>query len=521
MEVVRQHAVLFAILLSYLAAVMYIGSKSARKQKSLEDFFLAGRKVPWWAAGVSIIAADMSAISYVGAPAWVFQKDLRLATGLFLFPIFMLPVVYLFIPFMARLKLFTIYEYLEKRFGLPSRLLASLMFILIVVGRLAVVIYTTALILSVITGVPIAVCIWILSGVTTVYTMLGGMEAVIWTDVMQFCVLVLGMVLVLGVIAYAFGGHIGRIWQLAAQGGHTAMLDPNLFTFSFKTEVTLVALVVGGAVTTVAMYGSDQVIVQRYLATSSKREMAKAVMFNGIVTLPVMGMLWLAGIGLAAYYAVNPALAATLTAPDQVVPHFVANALNPVVGGLIIAGIFAATMSTLSCGLNSLTTAAMVDFYMRSRGQTAPETSRDDSTVSSDLNVARWITLGWALVATAGAMFVDQLGPIVKAMGIINGFFVGPLLSVFLLGFLTKRANSFGAFGGMLAGTALTAVVARMPVAWLPGAIQPASMFPISWLWYGPAGCLFTLVVGYMLSLARPAPKLATIAPLTLRGRHS
>src|SRR5436190_2227935 len=320
MGVVRQHAVLFAILLSYLAAVMYIGSRSARKQKSLEDFFLAGRSVPWWAAGVSIIAADMSAISYVGAPAWAFQKDLRLAAGLLLFPLFMLPVVYLFIPFMARLRLFTIYEYLEKRFGLPSRLLASLMFILIVVGRLAVVIYTTALILSVVTGVPIAVCIWILSGVTTV-----------------------------------------------------------------------------------AMYGSDQVIVQRYLTTSSKREMAKAVMFNGIVTLPVMGMLWLAGIGLVAYYADHPALAATLTTPDQVLPHFVANALNPVVGGLIIAGIFAATMSTLSCGLNSLTTAAMVDFYLRARGQASPEQSRDEGTLRNELRVARWTTLGWALVATSGA----------------------------------------------------------------------------------------------------------------------
>jgi SSS family transporter len=506
MSVVRQHAVLFAILLSYLGAVVYIGSRSGRKQKSLEDFFLAGRKVPWWAAGVSIIAADMSAISYVGAPAWVFQKDLRLAAGLFLFPIFMLPVVYLFIPFMARLKLFTIYEYLEQRFGLAPRLLASAMFILIVVGRLAVVIYTTAL-------------IWILSGVTTLYTMLGGMEAVIWTDVMQFCVLVLGMVLILGVITYAFGGHVGRIWQLAAQGGHTAMLDPNLFTLSFKTEVTLAALIVGGAVTNVAMYGSDQVIVQRYLATSSKTEMAKAVMFNGIVTLPVMGMLWLAGVGLAAYYAAHPSLAATLTTPDQVVPHFVANALNPVVGGLIIAGIFAATMSTLSCGLNSLTTAAMVDFYLRSRGQSAPEQARDESTLRRELAVARWTTLGWALVATIGAMFVDQLGPIVKAMGIINGFFVGPLLSVFLLGLLTTRANTFGAFGGALAGTALTAVVARMPVAWLPSVLQPASVFPISWLWYGPAGCVFTLLVGYALSLARPAPRLETIAPLTLFGR--
>src|SRR5215831_21213934 len=164
---VREHAVLFGILISYLAAVLYVGSRYARKQESLEDFFLAGRSVPWWAAGISIIAADMSAISYVGAPAWVFQKDLRLAVGLFLFPLFMVPVVYLFIPFMARLKLFTIYEYLERRFGLPPRLLASVMFILIVVGRMAVVIYTTALILSVITGVPIVLCIWILSGVTT------------------------------------------------------------------------------------------------------------------------------------------------------------------------------------------------------------------------------------------------------------------------------------------------------------------------------------------------------------------
>lgn len=515
---VRLHTTLFAILISYLALVLYIGFKSTKKQKSLEDFFLAGRKVPWWAAGVSIITADMSAISYVGAPAWVFQKDLRLAAGLFLFPVFMLLVVYLFIPLMARLKLFTIYEYLEKRFGLPSRLLASLMFILIVAGRLAVVIYTTSLILSVITGMPLTLCIWVLASVTAAYTILGGMEAVIWTDVMQFCVLVLGMVLILGVIVYAFGGHVGQIWNLAAQGGHTKMFDSNLLSMSPKTEVTLFALIIGGAVTNVAMYGSDQVIVQRYLTTGSKKEMAKAVMFNGIVTLPVMGMLWLAGIGLAAYYAVHPALAATLTNPDQVLPHFITNALNPVVGGLIIAGIFAATMSTLSCGLNSLTTASMVDFYLRYRGKDALQESQDAAGLLADISTARWLTLGWALLATAGAMFVDQLGPVIKAMGTINGFFVGPLLSVFLLGFLTTRANSFGAFGGAIIGTALTAVVAAMPVYWLPGVLQPSSIFPISWLWYGPAGCAFTLIVGYVLSLMRPAPDSRIVVPLTLRG---
>ncbi len=296
------------------------------------------------------------------------------------------------------------------------------------------------------------------------------------------------------------------------------MLDANFFTFSLKNEVTLPALIIGGAVTNVAMYGSDQVIVQRYLTTGSKNEMAKAVMFNGIVTLPVMGMLWLAGIGLAAYYAVHPALAATLTTPDQVVPHFITNALNPVVGGLIIAGIFAATMSTLSCGLNSLTTASVVDFYLRFRGEVAPAESSDESILKGEIRLARWCTLGWALLSTIGAMFVDQLGTIVKAMGIINGFFVGPLLSVFLLGFLTTRANSFGAFGGAIAGTVVTAVVATMPVHWLPSVLQPSSVFPISWLWYGPVGCLFTLLIGYLLSLARPAPELPKIASLTLRG---
>jgi sodium-coupled monocarboxylate transporter 8/12 len=241
-------------------------------------------------------------------------------------------------------------------------------------------------------------------------------------------------------------------------------------------------------------------------------------MFNGIVTLPVMGMLWLSGIGLAAYYAAHPALAATLSTPDQVVPHFIVNALNPVVGGLIIAGIFAATMSTLSCGLNALTTASMVDFYLRFRGAAAPEELPGGMMLGSDLAVARWSTLGWAVVATIGAMFVNQLGTVVKAMGSINGFFVGPLLSVFVLGFLTTRANSFGAFGGMIAGTALTAVVAAMPVPWLPAAFQPSSVFPISWLWYGPVGCVFTLIAGYTLSWARPAPLMERIAVLTFRG---
>ena len=142
----------------------------------------------------------------------------------------------------------------------------------------------------------------------------------------------------------------------------------------------------------------------------------------------------------------------------------------------------------------------------------------EESALGCDIRLARWFTMGWALVSTVGAMFVDQLGTIVKAIGSINGFFVGPLLSVFLLGFLTTRANSAGALGGALIGTAVTALVASMPLAWLPAAWQPSSVFPISWLWYGPVGCVATMAIGYALSLAWPAPARQAVWPLTLRG---
>jgi SSS family solute:Na+ symporter len=162
----------------------------------------------------------------------------------------------------------------------------------------------------------------------------------------------------------------------------------------------------------------------------------------------------------------------------------------------------------------------MVDFYLRFRaGANAPADAGPMRT--ADVGLARAVTLGWAVFATLAAMFVDRLGTIVKAMGVINGFFVGPLLSVFLLGFLTRRANSFGAFTGAIVGTAMTAVVATMPVAWLPSALQPPAVFPLSWVWYGPVGCLVTLAIGYGSSLLRPAPDPQEVAALTRRGVRS
>jgi SSS family transporter len=333
----------------------------------------------------------------------------------------------------------------------------------------------------------------VVGAVTCIYTSIGGMKAVLWTDFMQFFVLIGSILTMLGVVLVAFGGRIGEIWRLAAAGGHTRMVDLSLDP---RIEVTLWGLLLGMLIINLSAYGSDQVIVQRYLTTGSRKQMVRAIMFGGIVTVPVMLSLYALGIGLCAYYRVNPALAATLQDARNVVPHFVSNVLPPGIRGLVIAGLFAATMSSMSAGFNSLSTATIVDFYLRFRGK---RTGSDTDNVL----VARLATLGWGIACTVVALHIDRLGNVLQIMGKINGFLSGPLIGMFLLGVLTRRANGFGVLAGALIGAGVT---------WW------YSTTAISWLWYAPIGCSVTLVAGWVLSFMAPALPDARVAPLTLRG---
>ena len=214
------------ILIVYILITLYIGLRHARKQKSLEDYFLAERNIPWWAAGISIVAADTSAVSYIGLPAYVFQKDLQLLVGMLItLPVVWVVVACLFVPFLARLKLYTVYQYLEKRFGVVARSGASALFLLLRSGHLAVAIYAQALALNMITGLDTAVAVWICGGLVTFYTVLGGMKAVIWTDVTQFFVTTGGLIAVLSVVLWTFGGNVSEIWRMCSETGHTRMVD--------------------------------------------------------------------------------------------------------------------------------------------------------------------------------------------------------------------------------------------------------------------------------------------------------
>ena len=505
----------YLVLAVYMVATVLLGLSFTRKQKSLAGYFLAERSAPWWAVGISVLACDLSAISYMGGPSWTYYNDLRYAMATFMFPLMAVVVAYLFIPFLARLKVYTIYEYLEHRFGLDSRLFASAVFLLQRASHIAIAIYAVSLALQQIVGWPVWACVAVVGGLTTLYTVLGGMKAVLWTDVMQFFVLIGGIVVMAGVVLWSFNGDVLEIWQVAADAGHTKMFT---FSFDFLTpsfwmEMTVWGIFVGTLVYQVGAYGSDQVLVQRYLAAGSARLMARSLIFCGLLTVPVMIVLYLLGLGFFAYYHApeNAALLASLNElvastkdENMVLPHFVRNVLPSGLAGLVFAGLFAATMSVFSSGLNSLSTATCMDFIQRLRRL---RSNSEELTLSN----ARWITCAWGVVVTLAAIgvYFAHMGSLLQTAVAIIGFFSGPLARHVPAG----HFHDAGEFPRRDPGAVVGFVVAVL--LW----------HHVSFIWYAVTGCVPTLVFGYVFSwlfgffvARRPREE---VLPMTIWGRHA
>ena len=233
--------------------------------------------------------------------------------------------------------------------------------------------------------------------------------------------------------------------------------------------------------------------MQRYLATKSRRDMVRAIALNGALAVPQIVCLFCVGLGLVAYYMLAPSLGATLHNKDQVLPHFIVNVLPVGVAGLVIAGMLAATMSSVSAGINSLSTATTIDFIQRFR--------RSSTFAGSDVRLAKFVALIWGVLITLPAVYVGRMGPVVETCITVIGFFTGPLVAMFLLGVLTTRANQRGVLLGAIVGT-LTG--------WY------VSSQHISWLLWGPTGCVVSLAAGYFLSYLFPSPDKEAILPLTI-----
>ncbi|MCD6362079.1 MAG: sodium:solute symporter [Armatimonadetes bacterium] len=482
----------YAVFAIYLMASVLVGVWFVREQRTVKDYFLAGQSMNWFVVAISVIAALFSGISYLGAPTEVFNHDLTYAVTLLSFFVATPVVIFVFLPFFYRLKLYSAYEYLEKRFDVQVRTWSSAMFIIRVIFYLALAIYAPALAVASVTGLPLWFSIIAIGLLTTIYTTLGGMKAVIWTDVMQFFILFGGQIAIAWVAISRVPGGWHGTFDIALSAGKLNFAN---FDWSLTARVTFWGALIGGLFNALVQMGTDQISVQRYLTAKSLAEAKKSLWFKLIVTVPVVMVFYLMGAILFSFYQVHPDRLPELEQADRLVPYFVVNELPAGVPGLLIAAIFAATMSTVSSGINALSTASVVDFYRRHMN-TQPEPDHL-------LRLSKTLTACYGVLATLAAFLMPLLGTLVEATNKIMGMLGGPLLGVFLLGMLSRRANG--------PGTLLGAFFGSLGLAYVVFSTQ------VSFLWYAVIGCLLTMGLGYVFSLVTGTPTGDKIAGLVYR----
>ena len=485
-------AVNYAVVIGYLVVLIGMGWYFSKREKGTDDYFLAGRRIPWWAAGMSIFATQLSAISFLGMPAISYSTDWVIfpgkLTALLIFPI----VIFLYLPFFRRLNITTAYQYLERRFNVVVRLYGSVSFIFFQLVRMAIVVYLPALALSAVTGINVHTCIIVMGVLATVYTVLGGMEAVIWTDVLQLFVLVGGMLVALAMILVQEGGPVA-IYE-------TAAADAKLHMFEWTWDHTRLAtwsVLLGTFALQFGPFTTDQAVIQRYLTTKSEKAAARSLILNGSMALPYGLLVTAFGTCLYVFFKNNPGLLTVGMKNDAVLPLFVARKLPPGVCGLVIAGVFAASMSTLDSGMHSIATAVTTDFYRRFRSGASDHRC---------LNIARVATVIAGMVGTAIALGLATMSieslfmQFQKMLALISSGLVG----VFMLGIFTKRGNWIGALVGAAAG-----IGSLVYLRYFTGTHQ--YVYPL-------VGIPVSVIVGYVVSLVT-AGRGKDLAGLTLHTK--
>lgn len=513
----------YSLCAAYLAFMVLMGAVFFRGQRSPREYFLAGRDVGWVAVGISLMATLASSIGFIGAPAAAQDSGVLLLWSLLAFPIVYPVVTRVFIPLFRGMNAYTAYEYLEKRFDLRVRLFASALFIFWRVTWMAVTLYVPALVLHVVSGetVPVYAGVIVLGVVTVAYTTLGGIRAVMWTDVAQFIVMFGGICAALVLTVGAVPGGIAGVWQTLLDGGklrltaampgwNEAGLLEKLRLYAY-TDFTVLAIIVGFTLDKFGNYCADQVLVQRYLAARSLESATRGFLLNCFAFSIYFTLLTFVGLTLFAFRqhtALPPGLK-----PDSLFPYFIAHYLPPGGAGLLLSAIMAAAMSSLDSGVNSCIAAITNDFYHRLwRGHASLESAQDDPEANAArMRLARLSTAGLGVLVIALGCVVGHLGGVFElALKLINGF-IGPLFGVFLLAVFTRRSRANCVFWGMLTGCLVTGVsILAEPLALglaargLDTSASIMRLFDIGFLWTSALGLLVTLAGGYTLSLVLP-----------------
>ena len=480
----------------YLIFMVGLGFYLGRDQKNTDDYYVGGRNFPGWLVGVSTMATQTSAISFISIPAFVALKSqggLNWLQYELAVPLAMVVIMIFLTPFFRQLQLVSLYEYLEQRFNPAVRYLVSAVFLLSRGLGTGVGLYAAAIVLSVCSGFSLAATIIILGVVTVIYDMAGGIKAVVISDFIQMLILVFGLALCIFYAANLTGGF-GELFSSLPKERMQAYVPST--GFNDQAQAPFWAFFIGGFFLYIAYYGTDQSQVQRGLSTRSVEETKKSLLLNGLLRFPLTGLYLLLGIAMYAAFQNSTELQQLIPAdkPDYLVPYFIIQELPTGLRGLLFAALLAATMSSLDSALNSLSAVTMTDFV-----------SKIPATKSFSFLIGKLITLLWGGLITLFAFFVGDISDtVIEAINKVGSAFYGPVLAAFLLGILIPRVGGWPVFIGILVGVVVNLYLWK-------------AVTGLHWMWWNPIGFMMTSSVAFGFSLVFKSFKdVETIAPLTL-----
>jgi SSS family solute:Na+ symporter len=466
----------WAVVAAYLAAILAMAAAIAWRQRTGADYFLAGRAMRGAPLGASILANQASAVSLIGAPAFVALREgggLRWLQYELALPLAMLLLIAFLLPALRSVPGFSIYAYAERRFGRGTRQAVAGAFVLSRGLALGVVLYASSLVIAAVTGWSTPVALLAIGLVSVAYTSVGGIVADIWSDVLQLGLLWLGTL----AAALWLVRRPGLLEAIPAERTQALVLGTGLGGETF----TLAPMLLGGLFLYLSYYGCDQSQAQRLLAARDDGAARRALVLNGLVRFPLVLTYCGFGLLLAGLLRIDPAFAARVTAgpPDGLVPAFVVSQLPVGLRGLLVAGILAAAMSSIDSALNSLAAVTLEDVLGRASAATS-------------VWLGRATSLGWGGFAILAGLVCARSGAgVLEAINLVGSIFYGPLLGVFSLGLLAPGVRGYHAVAGMAAGVGANLALAL-------AAPQ------VSWLWWNPAGWLVSVTLGLLLARARP-----------------
>ncbi len=472
----------FAVMLIYFGFMAGIGVYFTRKQDSSEEFALGGRNVKWWAAAVSMFATGASSISFMAIPALAFRTNLVWFTSvLFLIPLCFLQA-YVIYPLLRRLNLTSTYEYLERRFNKPLRLIASLQCILFqLLGKMSVVMLLPALAISAVTGMNVFLSVALMGFLTTVYTAFGGFDAVIWTDFAQGVLMLLGAGLMVVMAITGLPGGFSEFVDVGAEFGKFKMA-----IFAWDCTMPMLWIFGLGLIMQNLAFASDQPVVQRVYATPLKDMRKLAALFCACAVV-ISLVVNFAGISIFSYFHAHPEMLDPGMSNDQLVPLYIVQRIPVGIAGLIIAALFAASMSTLSSSMNSVATIFCEDFY---------RLWRPGSTDRERLVVMKVGSLVVGVIGTGAALLMAgmEITSMFETWNVIMALLGGGFIGIYILGMFTRRASGPGVIIGALASVAATLWINEYT--------------SVHWTFYSPVAVLTCIIVGYVASLIfRGQPK--------------